>query len=557
MCRHRGKPREQKNKNCTSMKPRCLLVAAATLAAGCATNPEVSFTPHEYTDSIGYHNPVIRGFYPDPSICRAGEDYYLVTSSFEYFPGVPVFHSTDLVNWEQVGNALDRESQLPLHGQSPSGGIFAPTIRYHDGTFYMITTNIEGGKNFIVTADNPAGPWSEPLMVPSQNIDPSLFFDDDGTVYYTGTAPWNGSGPGIYQAEIDLKTGELLTDYRLIWEGTGGRYPEGPHLYKLDGWYYLMISEGGTESGHTVTIARSKDPYGPFEACPHNPILTNREQPWDNPVQNSGHADLVKDPDGRWWMVHLAVRNVNQHHHLGRETFLLPLDWDSEGWPVINRNGISFIDIYAVPPAPQKPEPQQIGYDFSSTLGPEWSWLRNPDKDNYRIDTEKGVMEITGTNLTLDSLASPSFVGLRQKYFNQDIVAEMSSELTANGDETGMTVYMNPEHYYTVSRVRSAGTEKVRLTMKLGKIRHTEQEVAVTTGRLWLKISSDPLRYRFYWSDNGTSWNYLGENYARLISTETAGGFTGVLTGPYVISGNPDRPATARFHSISILRKGD
>jgi alpha-N-arabinofuranosidase len=240
------------------------------------------------------------GFHADPSVCRAGSDYYLVTSSFEYFPGVPVYRSRDLVHWRQVGHALTRESQLKLEGEKSSKGIFAPTIRCHAGTFYMITSNIENGGDFYVHTRDPAGEWSEPVPVKQKewSMDPSLFFDDDGKVYYTRHG--GGRDGGVYQAEIDIATGKLAEEPKLVWKGTGGIWPEGPHLYKVNSTYYLLISEGGTSYNHSLTVARSKSPWGPFEANPDNPILTHRKVP-DHPLQALGHADLVQTEAGAWW----------------------------------------------------------------------------------------------------------------------------------------------------------------------------------------------------------------------------------------------------------------
>ncbi|HZK62351.1 MAG TPA: glycoside hydrolase family 43 protein, partial [Anaerovoracaceae bacterium] len=222
---------------------------------------------------ITYRNPVIPGFHPDPSVCRVGNDYYLVTSTFEYFPGVPVFHSKDLVNWEQIGHCLTRESQLPLNKCRASGGIYAPTIRYHDGLFYMVVTNVSGGGNFYVTAKDPAGEWSKPFWVNQGGIDPTIFWDEDGKSYFMSNG--HQSTEGIVISEIDLKTGKRTTEPIAVWNGTGGRYPEAPHIYKKDGYYFLLIAEGGTEYGHKVTIARSKNIYGPYESAPGNPILTH------------------------------------------------------------------------------------------------------------------------------------------------------------------------------------------------------------------------------------------------------------------------------------------
>ncbi|MBO6248929.1 MAG: glycoside hydrolase family 43 protein, partial [Bacteroidales bacterium] len=219
-----------------------------------------------YAQELVINNPIIPGYHPDPSICRVGNDYYIVNSSFQYFPGVPIYHSTDLVNWEQIGNVLDRESQIPLMTADSYGGIFATTIRYHEGTYYMVTTNVTTGGNFFVTAKDPRGPWSEPVYLKQGGIDPSFLFED-GKCYMV-------SNPnGIVLCEIDPVTGKQLTESKVLWYGTGGRYAEGPHIYKKDGWYYLLISEGGTEMGHGLTVARSRDIWGPYESNPVNPIL--------------------------------------------------------------------------------------------------------------------------------------------------------------------------------------------------------------------------------------------------------------------------------------------
>ncbi len=226
---------------------------------------------------ISYKNPVIPGFYSDPSICRVGDDYYMVHSSFGYFPGVPIFHSKNLVNWEQIGYVLTSKNQVNLDKAGITMGIFAATIRYHDGLFYMITTNIlEKQGAFYVTAKDPKGPWSDPIWTEAEGIDPCFFFDEDGKTYITSTVNWGTNiKEGIHLLEIDPKTGKSLAKPKLLWEGTGGRYPEGPHLFRKDGYYYLMIAEGGTEFGHKETIARSKYLEGPYNRNPANPIATH------------------------------------------------------------------------------------------------------------------------------------------------------------------------------------------------------------------------------------------------------------------------------------------
>lgn len=293
---------------------------------------------------ITAHNPILTGFYPDPSICAVGKDFYLVNSTFAYFPGLPVFHSTDLIHWEQIGNALDRPDQICLEGCRHSQGIYAPTIRYHEGTFYLVTTYSSGPGSFILTAKDPAGPWSDPYWLgeDAPGIDPSLFFDEDGRCYYVGTRPnpagvrYNGDWE-IWVQELDLHTMKLTGESHAVWKGALKNviWPEGPHLYKHDGYYYLMNAEGGTGPDHCVSIARSEQVYGPYVGNPDNPILTHRHLGRNYPVTCAGHGDLVEDADGNWYMVLLACRPRQGHTLLGRETFLAKVVWEN-GWPVVN-----------------------------------------------------------------------------------------------------------------------------------------------------------------------------------------------------------------------------
>ena len=264
-----------------------ILLALTTLALILAACGQRGVAPDGV--EVELQNPIISGFSPDPSVVAVGEDYYLVNSTFHYFPGVPVYHSRDLLNWQQIGNVLDRPSQLPLEQATASLGIYAPTIRYHDGTFYMITTNVGGGGNFMVTAGNPAGPWSDPVWLEQQGIDPSLYFED-GKCYMVSN-PDNT----ITLCEIDPLTGATLSPGKALWKGTGGRFPEGPHIYKKDGWYYLLISEGGTELAHKLTVARSRHIYGPYEANPANPIFTHCSlAAQESNIQGTGHGDMFR-----------------------------------------------------------------------------------------------------------------------------------------------------------------------------------------------------------------------------------------------------------------------
>ncbi|MEI2275996.1 glycoside hydrolase family 43 protein [Paenarthrobacter ilicis] len=301
--------------------------------------------------------PVIPGFHPDPTICRVGDDYFLAASSFEYFPGAPIFHSRDLVTWGHIGNILTRRSQFAVGDGRSSGGIFGSTLRHHGGEFWFVTTNMSdlGGGHLLLRAASAAGPWSEPVQIPGTlGIDPDIAWDADGTCYLT----WVGFGPadnesGIVQARLDPDAGRLLESPRKLWQGSGLAYPEGPHLYEIDGWWYLLLAEGGTERGHAVTVSRASSPAGPFEPHPSNPVFSHRSTA--AAVQNVGHADLVQTADGDWAAVYLGVRPrgvVPGYHVLGRETFLAGISWEC-GWPHflqeryrVPANDLSFTDTF-------------------------------------------------------------------------------------------------------------------------------------------------------------------------------------------------------------------
>jgi xylan 1,4-beta-xylosidase len=485
-------------------------------------------------DMKTYQNPVIGGFHPDPSVCRVGEDFYLVNSSFEFFPGVPIFHSKDLVHWEQIGHCLTAESQLPLAKVNASGGIYAPCIRYNKGVFYMVTTNINHGGNFYVTATDPAGKWSDPIWIDQGGIDPSFFFDEDGKVYLQS----NGGPDGIYQSEIDIKTGKRLTEIKHLWSGTGGRYPEGPHIYKKDGWYYLMIAEGGTEYGHMETISRSKNIWGPFEACPDNPILTHRNKiNQSNPIQGTGHADLVEAQDGSWWMVCLAFRTAggySQFHHLGRETFLAPVEWNMEGWPVVNKNGSLALEIKAktLPFVPYARPANR--YIFNNpVLGFEWNYLRNPDLANYSLQEKSGWLALAPNSYTLDSVASPTFVGRRQEHFSCEFTTLLEYE-PQPGTEAGITVYMSPESHYDLGFSADDKGKFIYSRFKVGSVIGIQNKTYVDQERLVLRINATAYYYTFSVSVDGMkTFIPMGKAETRYLSSEVAGGFTGVYFGLY------------------------
>ncbi|MBB6731239.1 glycoside hydrolase family 43 protein [Cohnella zeiphila] len=487
-----------------------------------------------------YTNPIIPGFHPDPSICRVGEDYYLVTSSFEYFPGVPIFHSKDLVNWRQIGHCLNTEEQLPLAHAGSSGGIYAPTIRYHDGWFYMATTNVSGVGNFYVRSNQPAGPWSDPIPVAQQGIDPSLLFDEDGRVYFQSTCSGH-EGEGIYQCEIDISTGSLLTESRLIWRGTGGAYPEAPHLYKINGLYYLMIAEGGTEYGHMVTIARSGDPYGPYDPCPHNPILSHRSL--KSSIHATGHADLVQAHDGSWWAVFLGIRPVSypMKHHLGRETFLAPVSWSDDGWPMIGHGG-RVESVMDSPPFAEVRWPLKADRDDfdDPTLGLDWTFLRNPAPGSWSLSERPGHLVLRGTKTSLDDAGAPAFVGRRLAHFSCSMAAALDFEPAEEGEEAGLTVFMNERHHYDLAVRFREGRKAIVFRRTVGSLR-TESAQECAPGPVVLQIEARPDTLVFTVRQDSAPDLEAGSGETHLLSTEVAGGFTGVFAAMYAVSETGER----------------
>lgn len=454
--------------------------------------------------------PVVAGFHPDPTVCRTGDgDFLLACSSFEYAPGVPLFRSPDLVSWELVGHALDRPSQLVLDGVAPSGGVYAPTLRHHDGRFWLVTTNVSDGPgHLLVTATEPAGPWSEPVRIrDAGGIDPDLAWDDDGTCYLT----W--SDDGIVQAVLDPSTGDLLTAPRRLWSGTGGRDPEGPHLYRVGSTWYLLVSEGGTGHGHAVSVARGPSPAGPFDPSPHNPLLTARGRA--TAVQHTGHADLVERSDGSWAVVFLGVRHEGSFpgwHVRGRETFAAQVVW-RDGWPVLGDP--------LEPPA--EPDVREV---LDGALPPTWVGAGALPGDLLRRTGDAWV-------LTAGTDGARSFVGRRLEHG----VTTTRARVDATDGAGGLELRLDPRH--AVSLEVDDGT--VRAVARVGSLTSVLGEAPWTPATVLdlRTVHSDAPR----WSrergpdvvvaavDGPDGRVELGRLDGRYLSTEVAGGFTGRLVG--------------------------
>ncbi|CAL9363270.1 Non-reducing end alpha-L-arabinofuranosidase BoGH43A [Nocardiopsis dassonvillei] len=453
--------------------------------------------------------PVLGGFHPDPTVCRVGDVFYLACSSFEYAPGVPLYRSRDLVTWEPIGAVMDRPAQLDLAGAGASGGVYAPTLRHHDGTFFLVTTNVSDGPgHLLMTAADPAGSWSDPVRIrDAGGIDPDLVWDEDGRCLLT----W--SDGGIRQAVLDPATGTLLSEPRTLWSGTGGRDPEGPHLYRTGRWWYLVVAEGGTGPGHAVTVARGPSPEGPFEPCPHNPLLTARGTP--GPVQNTGHADLVERPDGSWAMVFLGVRPEGSFpgwHVLGRETFAVDVAWE-DGWPVV-----------AGPIEPPERAPVRSVL-ADGVIGSEWVGAGVLPGRVLRWSGDRWRMTPPGPGRV--------FVGRRQEH----TAMTARAAITADGGVGALEVRIDPVHRFALevdgTRVRAVA-QAGPLTSVLGELPLRPEAV--------LELRAVPPTAPLYSRERGPDLIVaevrtpeggveLGRLDGRYLSTEVAGGFTGRMVG--------------------------
>lgn len=519
-------------------------------------------------ESKTFSNPIIPGFNPDPSICRVGDDFYLVTSSFEYFPGVPVYHSTDLVNWQMIGHALHRPEQLNLTGIPSTAGIYAPTIRYNNGTFYMITTLVTGSihrpdlpkGNFIVTAKNPAGPWSNPHWInDAQGIDPSLFFDDDGRAYYCGNGtPKNQVDPHhkiIWSQEIDLETFQLkgskgILDSKRFFEEDLIGSPlafEGPHIYKKDGTYYLLVSHGGTGMGHAVSIWKSNSPLGPWEMNAANPILTNRGNSKSG-INCTGHADIIQTKDGDWWTVFLGVRSADgKQNVMGRETFLAPVEWTGV-WPIVNSNDTPG-KISMTFPAPKLLHTKQRSFDFeddfnSNTLKLDWTFIRTPQTKWFNLDKAPGFLEISLHPEQIQQYVHPSFLGVRVIGAKTEFNTSLSFKPQKQGEQAGLALLRGHQPNWSVVKELLDGELKVS-TYYGDSLLNTR---ALNSNEdLQLRIQLIDFQIHFFAKEKENEWMDLGVADAHELGFPPAGRFTGSFCGLYATSKGDTSNTTASF----------
>ncbi len=487
-------------------------------------------------------NPILPGFCPDPSICRVGADYYLVVSSFAYFPGVPVFHSKDLAHWEQIGNALERASQLPLEGCGHSQGIYAPTIRYHDGTFYMITTNVSAGGNFIVTAKDPAGPWSEPyfLGAEAQGIDPSLFFDEDGSCYYIGTRPnqkgvrYNGDWE-IWIQQFDVSTMRFMGESRKVWKGAGHHviWPEGPHLYKKDGYYYLLHAEGGTADNHAVAVARSRNIWGAYEGCPNNPVFTHRHLGAEYPVTAVGHGDLVCDEKENWYMVMLGSRRCMGHVNTGRDTYLAKVTWEND-WPVVNKGIGKLEERVELPGEAVYPVPAGSSWHFYRRKLPNCFVTLRGDEQIYRLLPSEGKLRLDVAPVSLTDCGTPAYVAVRQQSYDYRAAALMEFANGSGREEAGIAVLCDEKNHMRLVKYYKEGQPQAALILcEQGRERMAASRT-VDEGKLEMNLVCHGQQSDWYViQEDGTRIPIARNIDMRMLSTESTGGFTGCTVGMY------------------------
>lgn len=502
-----------------------------------------------------FRNPILAGFHPDPSITRVGDRYYLVHSTFVWFPGIPVFESRDLVHWTQIGSVIDREGQLDFKGLGVSRGVFAPTIEHHDGTFYVFNTAVDNGGNFLVTATDPAGPWSDPIWLPGiDGIDPSLYVDADGQAYVLNNGPPEGEPRydghrAIWMQAFDLKTNTPFGPRRVLIDGgvdpsTQPIWIEGPHIYRVDGWYYLVCAEGGTGPQHSQVVLRSREVWGPYMPYENNPILTQRDldPARPHPITNAGHADLVQMDDGSWWATFLSSRTYGEvHYNTGRETFLLPVEW-REGWPHILPEGRPIPSVLPAPKAMQGPASQA---PFSGNFewrdefeGPQldraWLSLRGPSQGWASLKDQAGWLRLSAQSDRLQGSGRPAFLGRRQQHLGFEaelrVATPESTEISA-----GLVAFQNEDHWYYLSLRRTDAGRRLQLQKRAAGETRTVAEVELAEGEpLLLQVAGEDADYRFTYDLGEGPLPIGGVQDGRILSTDVAGGFVGAMLGPHV-----------------------
>jgi xylan 1,4-beta-xylosidase len=506
---------------------------------------------------ITFTNPILSGFYPDPSVTKVGTDYYLVNSTFAYFPGIPIFHSKDLKNWKQIGNVIDRPSQMTFFGDLTSRGLFAPSINYFKGTYYMTCTNIDKKGNFVVTAKNPAGPWSDPVWLPKvRGIDPSLFFDlEKAYIVYNSDAPdykplyaghrtirayeFDPINLKIIGEEVQLVNGGVDISKKPVWI-------EGPHIFKRGEWYYICAAEGGTSVNHSQVVLRSKNALGPYIPFEKNPILTQRDLDPNrkNPITSTGHAELVDGPDGKTYAVFLAVRPyAGNHYNTGRETFIAPVAW-IDGWPIINpgQKEIQYSYTANFKEVKQSAPPQSGNFAYRTTFDKKIDqsllFLRTRDTSWYHLDKVNGLtMKLLPE--TCMGAGNPAFSGKRQQHLAATATTEMVFEASSPNEKAGMLIFQGEYHFYYICRSIIEGKQMIQLYQGNPKTKTMDLivQAPIIGKKVTLKIEANRELYSFHYAEVPGKWKMLKDKVdGKFLSTESAGGFVGSLFALYATS---------------------
>ncbi|QDA60679.1 glycoside hydrolase family 43 protein [Hymenobacter jejuensis] len=521
--------------------------------------------------SIELVNPILTGFYPDPSIVKVGADYYLVNSTFSYFPGIPVMHSKDLKNWKQIGNVISRPSQMNFLGDRMTRGLFAPAIEHHNGTFYVTCTLIDHKGNFVVTAKNPAGPWSDPIFLPEvKGIDPSLYFEGNKAyVIYNSDPPDNkplyDGHRSIKIIELNPQTMQTVGEAKIVVNGGVdlSKKPvwiEGPHLMKRGDWYYLYAAEGGTSVNHTEVVFRSKAPLGPFVPYEKNPILSQRELPKDrqDPITSAGHAQFVEGPDGKTYAIFLAVRPYEgNYYNTGRETFIVPVVWKDE-WPITDpgANGVQYrykANYAEVKQPGARPQSGNFSYTltFEKQLDPALLFMRTVDSANFSLSKANGLtMKLKPE--TCAELGNPAFVGKRQQHMYGSAETELAFSAKAENETAGLVVFQDEKHFYYLCKSVEKGKPVLQLWKSTPEPKNLEllakAPLKAAAAKVRLRINADGDTYSFHFSEDGKTYALLKDKVdARFLSTQTAGGFIGCMFGLYGTSAGQPTTNTASF----------
>ncbi len=536
-------------------------------------------------------NPLIPGFYPDPTVCRVGEDFYLACSSFEEFPGIPVFHSKDLVNWEQICYAMTAENGFHVERNCMNGGVMAPTLRYHNGTYYIINTNFSHDGNYIVTAKNPAGPWSEPHWLRDvPGIDASIFFDEDGQCYVMGTGDnWpDGKGglrQGIWVAKFDIENYKMASEPVAVFGGafSGAASPEAPHLYHIGEYYYLLIAEGGTEHYHSATVARARDIFGPYENNPANPVITHRHMGYRCPIGNVGHADLTELPDGSWYAVMLASRLVDGvSKNMGRETYICPVIWE-RGWPLFSPETGKLEWEYPAPALPEHPFPAKKPVDDfdSPELGLDWSFWGRPYAQFWRVENSKLYLRCIPQAMA-ETLRHEGFVhtvaygyfapALCQRQLEPDETVACRMTFDPRENETaGLVVRQAMNHQYRLEMACVGGKRVLRLVLNTSDFdvpcyipsfqarEHTkviaETEWSGTDAVLELRMRGN--RYTFLCGGSREELKVFAEADGYAINPEKVGCMVGTMVGVFASGNGADSRNEAAFDWFEHRQEGD